>query len=310
MIEILPQNNADAIKENPEKATGSGLVSWIKKLAGLKPESEEDLREAIEEYIEEMSASTDALNSTRTHELKLLSNILELRDLTAEDVMVQRADIIAIDIDTHPDDLLRLIVENNHHRIPVYRGTLDEIIGTIQIKDILEVLARKEQLVLKNIVKESPVVSPAMPVFDLLLLMRESHQQLVFVVDEYGGIDGLITIGDVVGSIIGEVQNEFMSGDIPELSENKDGSFIADARMAIENLEEAFGQILDDEERDIADTLGGFISSITGRVPARGEVIKHENSGFIFEVLEADARRILRLKIIPKNLAAEKAPEA
>lgn len=291
----------------PEKPSESAVTNWLKKIMGRKPEGEEGLREVIEDYIEEMSSTPDATESTLNQELKLLTNILELRDLTAEDVMVHRADVVAIDISSSPEELLKLILEKQHNRIPVYRDTLDDIIGVINIKDVLDVLAKKQSLVLKNLVREAPVVSPALPVFDLLLMMRETRQQLVFVIDEYGGIDGLITIGDVVGSIIGEVQGEFTRDDVPEIETNKDGTFTADARITIQAFEEQFGQVLTDDERDMAETLGGFIFTIAGRVPARGEVISHGASGFIFEILDADARRVLRLRIRqpspPKDLS-------
>ena len=152
-------------------------------------------------------------------------------------------------------------------------------------------------------------MSPAMPVFDLLLMMRETRQQIVFVVDEYGGIDGLVTIGDVVSSIIGEVQDEFDKTIIPEIVEAKDGCYIVDARIEISDFEEKFGQILSAEERDVADTLGGFIFTISGRVPARGEVITHEETGFVFEIVDADPRRVTRIRVRPPETSEPHTPD-
>ncbi|MDY0028384.1 MAG: hemolysin family protein [Pseudobdellovibrionaceae bacterium] len=283
-------------KPNEPVSTG-GVVVWLKNLLGAKPENDESLREVLEEYIEEMSSMEGTKESAASHELQLLSNILELRDRTAEDVMVPRIDIVAIDLSTPADELLGLLAQKQHVRIPVYRETLDDIVGVIHIKDVFEALITKKEIEVKSLVRDAPVVSPAMPVFDLLMMMRQTRQQMVFVVDEYGGIDGLVTIGDVVSSIIGEVQDEFDKSIIPEIVEAKDGSFVVDARIEISDFEEKFGQILSAEERDVADTLGGFIFTISGRVPARGEVITHEDTGFVFEIMDADPRRVTRIRV-------------
>ena len=285
----------------PQKYTidGKGVVIWLKKLIHKKNDSEETLREVLEDYIEDMSNSSDTANSSTNHELTLLTNILELRDMTAEDVMIPRVDIVAIDIDTSPDELLHVLASTQHHRIPVYRETLDDTIGLIHIKDILKAIANQKPLILKDMVREAPIISPALPVFDLLLMMRDKGHHMVFVVDEYGGIDGLVTIGDVIGSIVGEIQDKFDKTIIPDIISDNDGGFLVDARTEISTFEEKFGQILSDDERELADTLGGFIFTIAGRVPARGEIVDHISSGFVFEITEADPRRVMRLRVIP-----------
>jgi len=282
----------------PHRSTG-GVLPWLKNLIKSKPDTDENLREVLEEYIEEMSLSTEASDSGVSHELSMLSNILELKDMTAEDVMVPRADIVAIDISTPPEEFLKLLVQKRHIRIPVYRDTLDDIAGIIHIKDVLETLVDKQNVQIKSLIREVPFISPAMPVFDLLMMMREARQQLVFVVDEYGGIDGLVTIGDLVSSIIGEVQDEFDKATLPDLVEGSDGSYVADARMEISDFEAKFGQILTNEDREQSDTLGGFIFTLSGRVPARGEVIPHDPTGFVFEIMEADPRRVTRIRVRP-----------
>ncbi|HOO51374.1 MAG TPA: hemolysin family protein [Alphaproteobacteria bacterium] len=296
-------------EDQPQQSGGSGVVVWLKNLLSTKPESDESLREVLEDYIEEMSSMEGSNESAASHELKLLSNILELRDRTAEDVMVPRIDIVAVDLSTPADELLGLLAQKQHNRIPVYRETLDDIVGVIHIKDVFESLILKKEIEIKSLVREAPVVSPAMPVFDLLLMMRETRQQIVFVVDEYGGIDGLVTIGDVVSSIIGEVQDEFDKTIIPEIVEAKDGCYIVDARIEISDFEEKFGQILSAEERDVADTLGGFIFTISGRVPARGEVITHEETGFVFEIVDADPRRVTRIRVRPPETSEPHTPD-
>lgn len=295
----LTAESEKAPRQDSSGANSNKLVDWVKKLVSHRESGEDSLREVLEEYIEEMAANPENNQPAVTHELTLLSNILDLRDRTAEDVMIPRADIIAIDINTSPDVLLDVLAEKTHSRIPVYRETLDDIIGIIHIKDVIEVLAKKKPLIPKNLVREAQIVSPALPVFDLLILMRQTKQQMVFVVDEYGGIDGLVTIGDVISSIVGEVQDEFDRNILPEITETKDGGYITDARIEIAEFEEKFGQILSDDEREVADTLGGFIFTLTGRIPARGEVIIHPTTNFRFEILDADQRRVLRILVYP-----------
>lgn len=287
-------------------ASGGGMVVWLKNLIRTKPDSDESLREALEDYIEEMSSHPEMKASAAAHELQLLSNILELRDMTAEDVMVPRADIVAVDLSTPADEILDILARKQHNRIPVYRETLDDIVGVIHIKDAFEALIANRNVEIKSLVREAPVISPAMPVFDLLMMMRQTRQQMVFVVDEYGGIDGLVTIGDVVGSIIGEVQDEFDKSIIPAIIGNKDGSYVIDARIEIDDFEQKFGQVLTAEERDVADTLGGFIFTIAGRVPTRGEIITHDETGFVFEIMDADPRRVTRIRLrAPDNIPEE-----
>lgn len=286
----------DRIEQPPSSDTNS-VVDWVKTLLGKKPEEEDSLREALEDYIEEMD-SQDEDEPTDSPERTLLSNILELRDMTVADVMIPRADIVAIDLTTSPKDLLRVLAEKQHSRLPVYRETLDDMIGLIHIKDILRAIADGKPLSVKDMIRETPIVSPAMSVLDLLLFMRQNRQYMVFVVDEYGGIDGLATIGDVVASIIGEIHDEHIQqGEIPEMREDQGGAIIADGRTPIDAFESRFGPVLSDEERDMVDTLGGLIFTLAGRVPARGEIIDHETRNLEFEILDADPRRITRVRI-------------
>lgn len=279
----------------PKPRDLKAIAGWLKKLVVRKSDGDDSLREALEEYIEELSS--DESQGENGQEKILLGNILELRNMTVTDVMVPRVDIAAVDLSSSPDELVKLLAEKQHSRIPVYRETLDDIVGIIHIKDVLVKLAQNESVVLKDLIREVPIVSPALPVLDLLLLMRETRQHLVFVVDEYGGIDGLATIGDVLSSIVGEIQDEYKSSGSPGMKDNDDGSVTADARIAIRDFEEKFGTILNDEEREEVDTLGGFLSFLADRVPARGEIINHKHSGLIFEILEADPRRVIRLRI-------------
>lgn len=284
---------------NTGSGTGQGLMLWLKNLLTAKPDNDESLRHVIEEYIEEMSSSNDVKESAEIHELNMLSNVLDLKDMTAEDIMVPRADIVAIDLATPEEELLNLLVKTRHSRIPVYRETLDDIMGIIYIKDAFRALVSTGKIEIKSLMREPSVISPAMPIFDLLMLMRHKRQHMMFVVDEYGGIDGLVTLGDILGSIVGELHDDYYNTAIPEMEQHEDGSYLVDARMEIGDFEEEFGQILSAEERDVADTLGGFIFTLAGRVPARGEVLHHEETGLDFEIIDADPRRVTRIRVRP-----------
>jgi len=138
-----------------------------------------------------------------------------------------------------------------------------------------------------------------MPVLDLLLMMKQMRRHMALVVDEFGGIDGHVTINDVIESIVGEIEDEYDRDDEPTLIQNRDGSIMIDARYDIEEFEEKFGRLLTDEEREDNDTLGGLVFEIAGRVPARGEILTHP-SGMVFEIVDADPRRVNRLLI--KNI--------
>ncbi len=269
-------------------------------LAKAQEKNEEALREAIEEYIVEPESFNG--DSISTHERVLLSNILNLRDISVANVMIPRADIVAIDVNSSKKDLLKLLSEHRYSRFPVFHDTLDEVVGTIHIKDIVATLAKGEKLSIKEIITEIPIVSPSMPILDLVLKMRQTRRHVALVVDEFGGIDGLITIGDVIETIIGEVDDEHDIECEPQIKSNKDGSLTSDARVYLTDFEDHVGKFLNDEERGESDTLGGLVFDLAGHVPVRGEVITHP-TGMVFEILDADPRRVKSLKItnIPES---------
>jgi CBS domain containing-hemolysin-like protein len=236
-------------------------------------------------------------DADRSHERELIDNILQIRDQPISDLMVPRADIVAVDITTERDELLKLIVERSHSRLPVYRDTLDDVVGIVHIKDVLAVLAEGREISLKDIVREVSIVAPSMRVLDLLLDMRKTHQHMALVIDEFGGIDGLITIEDLVEGIVGEMADEHERTVTTSMIEKSDGSLLADARVPIEDFEARVGLVLEQDERDEVDTLGGLVFSLAGRVPSRGELLTHPSSGLEFEIIDADPRRIKRIRV-------------
>jgi magnesium and cobalt transporter len=257
------------------------------------------LRETIDEMIgeaEEESAEDGATPIT-PQERVLIGNILKLHDRTAADVMVPRVDIVGLDVETPFAEVVKSMVENGHSRVPVYRDTLDDVIGFVHVKDVLAPVVDRRPARLSRLVRKALFVAPSVPILDLLVQMRQVRTHIAMVVDEFGGIDGLVTIEDLIEEIVGEIEDEHDVADGPTLVERPDGSVIADARTPIEALEEQQGTRLRlvGEQEDF-DTLGGLVFALAGRVPRRGEVIAHP-SGLEFEVLEADPRRIKRLRV-------------
>jgi len=264
---------------------------------------EETLRESIEELLEEHAEAETPEDSA---ERALLRNVLEVGDLRVGEIRVPRADIVAVPADIVFADLVKMLIEAEHSRVPVYRETLDDVIGMVHIKDVLPYLAGREDFALSKVLRRVLVVPPSKTVLDLLREMRATRTHMAVVVDEYGGVDGLVTIEDLVEQIVGEIDDEHDEVEGPMLVERSPGLFDAQGRLPVEDLEEKFGRrLIDPEEDEDVDTLGGLIVAHLGRVPQRGELIEHA-SGLAFEVTDADPRRVKRVRIrVPADFNAE-----
>lgn len=279
------------------------LSSFFKGLRG-KGNGENSLRDSVEALIEQREEQAEPIDP---EEHTLIANVLKLGTVTIEDAMVPRADIDAVE-DTIPlNEVVAAMTKKGHSRIPVYQGTLDDVIGMIHIRDVLGAVERAngngKRPSLRSLVRQVLFVAPSMRVLDLLLQMRKSRNHMALVVDEYGGIDGLVTIEDLVEEIVGEIEEEHEAATAPRIEECPDGTIIVDARLPIEDLEEKSGPLLaGTEELGDVDTLGGFVSVLAGRVPVRGELIVHEVSGLEFEIMDADPRRVKRLRV--RNMPA------
>jgi CBS domain containing-hemolysin-like protein len=245
------------------------------------------------------------------NERALLGNVLRLRDKAAYDVMVPRADILAMPEDLTLDQAIRLIQREGHSRFPVYRENLDDIVGMVHIKDVFAAVGRDPaSFSLKAILRRPLFVVPTIPVLDMLLQMRAARIHMALVVDEYGGIDGLVTIEDLVETIVGDISDEHDEVAPVTILDRPDGTVELDARTTVEAFEQKFGAVLTEEERSAdIDTVGGLIFTLAGRVPARGELISHP-SGLEFRVLDADPRRIRRLRVRRPGAAGEPARQA
>ena len=253
----------------------------------------QSVRDELSELIENSINTKDSFDN---HESTLLRNILNLKDLTAESLMVPRADIVSIDLTEDVDSVMAQICSANHSRLPVHNGSMDVIQGMIHIKDLMPHLLAGSNPDLKKLMRPVLFVSPSIWVMDLLHEMRLKRRHLALVVDEFGGVDGLITIEDLVEEIVGEIEDEHDEMEMPRFELIDDDSAISDARLELEDLENLVGPLVDDAEREEIDTVAGLVFSLAGRVPVRGEVIRHP-CGLEFEVLEGDPRRITLLKI-------------
>jgi magnesium and cobalt transporter len=285
------------------EAAGSTLLTRIGSILGnraRKRGGEHGVRESIAELVQEAAdaGETDGeVPELDRQERALIANVLRLRGTTADDVMVPRADIVAMDVTSTWDQVMDLIRREGHSRMPVFREQLDEIVGMVHIKDVFEFAQKPQEFKLEAVLRKPLMVAPQIPALDLLLQMRVARMHLALVVDEYGGIDGLLTIEDLVETIVGDIADEHDEPDLPMVIERADGTLDIDARMKIEDFEARVGPLLTEEERDAdIDTVGGLVFTIAGRVPARGEVIRHD-TGMEFRVLDSDARRIRRLRV-------------
>lgn len=286
------------------RGNGQGLWAWLRSLFRDRPE-DAPLRKALEEIIEEIGengSEEDSGPPISDEERVMLANMLKFRHLTVYDVMVPRADIVAVPAESAVQELVEVIRTAGHSRVPIFQETLDDVVGMVHVRDLIPWLARPEGFKLATISRDVLFVAPSMRLLDLLLEMRRSRIHLALVVDEFGGIDGLVTIEDLIEQIIGEVGDEHDEEEETQLIRRPDGSFLADARLPIEVFEAEFGPVLDDDQRDDVDTLGGLVFSMTGRIPARGELMRHP-AGFEIEVADADPRRIRRLRV--RRVAAE-----
>ena len=253
----------------------------------------QSVRDELSELIENSNKTNDSFDD---HESALLRNILDLKDLTAESLMVPRADIVSIDLTENIDSVMSHICSANHSRLPVHNGSMDLILGMIHIKDLMPHLLEGSKPDLEKLMRPVLFVSPSIWVMDLLHEMRLKRRHLALIVDEFGGVDGLVTIEDLVEEIVGEIEDEHDEMEMPRFELIEEDSAIADARLELEDLEKLVGPLVDVEEREEIDTVAGLVFQLAGRVPVKGEVIRHP-CGLEFEVLEGDPRRITLLKI-------------
>jgi len=277
----------------------SGIIKdFFKKVFSDREEAtlKETLEEALEEHDEETKDT-----SFSSDERKMIQNLLAYGTLRVQDVMVPRTDIIAVALDTNYDDLVKIFAEAGHSRLPVFKNSLDEILGMVHVKDALMALAEKglEDVSSTQIItfqRAVLFVPGSMKVIDLLSQMRSNRTHMAIVVDEYGGTDGLITIEDLVEEIVGDIEDEHDDAEVEMITALGLGNYDADARVELDDLSELLAINLMDDEDEEVDTLGGWVFARAGKVPEIGEIVEHD-SGYRFEIVDAEPRRIKKVRI-------------
>lgn len=291
-----------AYEKNPRL---SAAVKWFRHKVSRRGEG--SIKEIIEEALQEEAADGISISD---EEKNLLKNMIHFGELTVRDIMVPRADIMALPKSASLDEMKRHVIDIGHTRIPVYDDSLDVIVGFLHVKDLIPCLATGEHCDVDGMLREILFVPPSMRIVDLLFKMRVSGCHIAIVVDEYGGTTGLVTMEDLFEEIVGEIQDEHDEAETDHMIRRVAiDAYEVDARVKIGELEAALGESVNKEEEDDFDTFGGYLFSTLGRVPVKGEVLKiHPH--FKFEILNADPRRIKLVRITRVNDAALVAPIA
>lgn len=312
---------------------------WARLRALIAPGRDASLKETIEGVIERHGTASESI---RPEARSMLLKLIEFADLRVSDVMVPRADIVAIEHGASVRELLQRFIEAGHSRLPVYRETLDDPAGMVHVKDLMRWMSERANLGkpgkrrrgakaaveqpapmslstddLAMTVRQTGLirpllfVPPSMRAADLLVKMQTTRIHMAIVVDEYGGTDGVATIEDLVEEIVGDIADEHDEAEEAMIRPVGPDLYLADARVPIEEVEALLNlDLLPDEREEEADTLGGLVFSMLGRVPVRGELVRHP-SGLEFEIVEADPRRVKKIKVhivSPAESASERPP--
>jgi CBS domain containing-hemolysin-like protein len=318
------------MSSSDQSATGGdrpGLFDRLKSLFGFQGAS---VREDIEDALEEAAPGADISPQERL----LLKNVLNLHDLRVADIMVPRADIISVNQDATLGEVLSIFRTAGHSRVPVYAETLDDPRGMIHIRDFVDYMARaaenRTRLRINSATDTKPELAklaglsgidlniplnaakilrpvlftpPSMPALDLLVRMQATRTHIALVIDEYGGTDGLVSIEDIVETIVGDIEDEHDLDETPVIERQADGSLIMDARASLEEVREALGEDLSIEMEEEIDTIGGLVSTLAGQLPTRGEIVRISDT-LECEVLDADPRRVKKVRLRKTDSAA------
>jgi magnesium and cobalt transporter len=273
----------------------TGLFSRIGNIL-FRPK-QNDYRDAIEDLISVKNAGTSE------NEHQMLLNVLALNNLRIDDIMVPRADILAVNENTSLEEVLEIFKTSQHSRLPVYRETLDDPVGFVHIKDALALhldIRSGNQLdkTLVNIIRNVLYTPGSVSVRELLLRMQSGNIHMALVVDEYGGTDGIVTIEDLIECVVGKINDEHDAPDASMFQEKSTGIYEVDARLELSDLYHSTQlNLVDDMEEYDVDTIGGFVTALIGRVPQRGEIIEHQKN-CEFHIIDADPKKIKRLRIV------------
>lgn len=248
--------------------------------------SEDELKQVID-----AGSKSGALDKT---EHELIKSILEFSDITAKEIMVPRTDIVALDVLLPREQLIRKVVEEGYSRLPVYKGTLDHIIGIIYSKDLLSLMEHRDLIILQDIIRPAYFVPETKKISQLLREFQQNKVHMGIVVDEFGGTEGLVTMEDIIEEIVGDILDEY--DEVRKSVESaSDGSMIIDGTLTISDFNEQFRQTI--PESNDYETVAGYLQKITGRVPDVNEEIRTPE--FTFKILSKSARRLKQIKVTP-----------
>lgn len=291
----------------PDETNRPARPGLFDRLRALFGSGEASVRDDIQDALEDTSGDFSA------QERLMLKNVLSLREVRVGDVMVPRPDIVAVAIDDDLQDVLLAFRTAGHSRLPVHGDTLDDPRGMIHIRDLVEQIAAATPdeasadvranlrdlavpLAATSLLRPVLFAPPSMPVLDLLVKMQSTRTHMALVIDEYGGTEGLVSIEDIIEVVVGDIEDEHDALEGPRVSAAPNGAFVADARADLEEVSDVVGaDIAAMADAEEVDTIGGLVTALAGHVPVRGEIIV--DSGFEFEVLDADPRRVKRLRI-------------
>lgn len=255
------------------------------------------LEEVIDEHENENGNENNDDEDLSSVELEMLKNLLHFSDHDVDDIAVPRADIIAIEENASFEEYISIFSDHGHSRIPVYRESLDTIIGMVHIKDIFAIVARGEEhpTDIQPFLRQPLFVPESMGVLDLLADMRANRTHLAIILDEYSGTEGLVTIEDIVEEIVGEIEDEHDDEPVPMITLIETGVWELDARAELEDIGKEIDPALEEIEEDV-DTIGGLSFVLAGHIPTMGELLEHP-SGWKLKILEADDRRVTRIRL-------------
>lgn len=276
-----------------EQTNISFLQRLIEKFFPVKRKkvSEEEVIQLLEE-----GERSGAIDKT---EHELIKSILEFTDTTVKEVMVPRTDVFAVDIATQRDRLLQSLIDQGFTRVPVFRDSIDNIIGIIYTKDLIGMLEHRDLIILQDVIRPAYLVPESKKISVLLKELQKNRQHMAIVIDEFGGTEGIITIEDIVEEIVGEIRDEY-DDEPSEVETSNDGTSFVNGGIAIHQFNERFGvEIPEDTQYD---TISGFLHQLTERIPELHEEIKYEN--ITFTVVKKNERRIrqVKVKITPKEV--------
>lgn len=283
--------------DNPHSSRGSAGKSWLDRIASIfsaEPQDISDLQDIISE--------AQARNLIDADTKSMLDGVLDVSSMRARDIMIPRSQMATIDIDDSVADMLPILMENNHSRYPVVNEDKDHIEGILLVKDLLQCALdpNVNDWHLRDLLRPAVIIPESKRVDALLKEFRQKRYHMAIVVDEYGGVSGLVTIEDILEQIVGEIEDEHDDEEENDIKKMASRVFQVSALTPLDEFNESFNTTFDEED---ADTIGGIVLHAFGHMPAKGESIELE--GLTFKVSKANSRRLVQLQVIRAKEPAE-----